>query len=75
MLLPEAGSLAFKSLNVLFFSFSVLFLARELLNTQQNELNKKNEIKVSWYAFLFVVLVCFYPTLFIRMVQIEKDVF
>jgi hypothetical protein len=59
----------------LFFSFSVLFLARELLNTQQNELNKKNEIKVSWYAFLFVVLVCFYPTLFIRMVQIEKDVF
>lgn len=75
LLLPEAGSLAFKSLNVLFFSFSVLFLARELLNTQQNELNKKNEIKVSWYAFLFVVLVCFYPTLFIRMVQIEKDVF
>ncbi len=75
LLFPEAGTIAFKSLNVLFFSFAVLLLARELLDKNQYEPRQKNKVNVSWYAFLFIIFICFYPTLFIRMVQIEKDVF
>lgn len=75
LLFPEAGTIAFKSLNILFFSFAVLLLARELLDRSSHDVQRKGEVAVSWYAFLFVIFMCFYPTLFIRMVQIEKDVF
>lgn len=75
LIFPEAGTLGFKSLNILFFCIAVLLLARELLDESDNRRQTLAEVNVSWYAFLFAIFISFYPTLLIRLVQIEKDVF
>jgi len=72
LVLPNAGTLAFKAMNLVFFCVPMILLTRKLM-LQKHHLGQSS--LVSWYVFIFVVFICFYPTLFIRLVQIEKDTF
>lgn len=72
LVLPNAGTLAFKAMNLVFFCVPLILLTRKLLEKKHN--NSQSSF-ISWYVFLFVIFICFYPTLFIRLVQIEKDTF